>query len=78
MKAKAQSYYDKEYFDTNPDKGYPGKYDLACAPWPRLARALVLSFGPTLGVTTVTPEASAAPPLPAEPGPGGGKLRTKY
>ena len=54
MKAKPPSYYDAEYFDTDGDKGYPGPYTLASAPWSRLAMAMVRTFGPTIGVTTVT------------------------
>lgn len=48
--AQPASYYDKDYFDTYSKKGYPGPYTTASAPWDRLARALVLTFGPSIGV----------------------------
>jgi len=51
--AKPSSYYDQAYYDTDPTKGYPGPYNLACAPWGRIARALIFTFG-ILGVTSVT------------------------
>jgi len=51
--AKPSEYYDEEYYDTNPLKGYPGTYDMGCAPWERLARAITLSFGPTIGASSI-------------------------
>jgi len=50
-KSKPASFYDQSYFDgTGGEKGYPGPYTPACAPWPRAARAIVRAFG-NLGIT---------------------------
>ncbi len=53
MREKPQNYYDAAYYDTDVTKGYPGPYTMVCAPWGRLARALVFTFG-VLGVDSVT------------------------
>jgi SAM-dependent methyltransferase len=49
--SKSRSWYDADYYDKDPTKGYPGPYTLACAPWARLARAIVYTLGP-LGCTS--------------------------
>lgn len=43
---KKASYYDEEYFDTNPNKGYPGPYTFTSAPWATLARCIVQALAP--------------------------------
>jgi hypothetical protein len=54
MKAKPASYYDEAYFRGGPNLGYLGPYAWESAPWERLARAIVRTFGCNLNTTSIT------------------------